>query len=51
MKLNNWQTTGTGILALLTILWRIFTTKTVDAADLAGISTAAGLILAKDAKP
>jgi hypothetical protein len=46
--LTNWMTTIPGILALLTVLWNAWQTKTVNWADLQGALIGIGLIAAKD---
>lgn len=46
--MKNWKTSGSGILALLTIIWRCVSTKTVGPEDVAGATVAIGLIVAKD---
>lgn len=48
MKITNWKTTGTGILGIVGIIWKIVTTKTMGPEDITGIMTSVGLILAKD---
>lgn len=46
--LTNYLTTIPGILALLTVLWNAWQTKTVNWEDLQGALVAIGLIAAKD---
>ena len=46
--LTNWMTTIPGILALLSVLWNAWQTKTVNWADLQGALIGIGLIAAKD---
>lgn len=46
--LMNWMTTIPGVLALLTVLWNAWQTKTVNWEDLQGALVAIGLIAAKD---
>lgn len=46
--LKNWMTTIPGILALLTVLWNAWQTKSVNWEDLQGALVAIGLIAAKD---
>lgn len=46
--LKNWWTTVPGILALLTVLWNAWQTKSVNWQDLQEALVAIGLIAAKD---
>lgn len=46
--LTNYLTTVPGILALITVLWNSWQTKTVNWEDLQGALVAIGLIAAKD---
>lgn len=46
--LSNYLTTVPGILALVTVLWNAWQTKTVNWEDLQGALVAIGLIAAKD---
>jgi len=46
--LTNWMTTIPGILALLTVLWNAWQTKSVNWEDLQGALIGIGLIAAKD---
>lgn len=46
--LTNWMTTIPGILALLSVLWNAWQTKTVNWVDLQGALIGIGLIAAKD---
>ena len=46
--LKNWMTTIPGILALLSVLWNAWQTKTVNWADLQAALIGVGLIAAKD---
>ena len=46
--LKNWMTTVPGVLALLTVLWNSWQTKSVNWEDLQGALVAIGLIAAKD---
>jgi len=45
---KNWMTTIPGILALMTVLWNAWQTKSVNWEDLQGALVAIGLIAAKD---
>lgn len=46
--MTNWMTTVPGILALLSVLWNAWQTKTINFADLQGALIGIGLIAAKD---
>lgn len=46
--LTNWMTTIPGILALATVIWNAWQTKTVNWEDLQGALVGLGLIAAKD---
>jgi len=46
--LTNWMTTIPGILALLSVLWNAWQTKSVNWADLQDALIGIGLIAAKD---
>lgn len=46
--IKNWMTTVPGILALLTVLWNAWQTKSINWDDLQGALVAVGLIAAKD---
>lgn len=46
--LSNWMTTIPGILALATVLWNAWQTKSVNWQDLQEALVAIGLIAAKD---
>lgn len=46
--LKNWWTTVPGVLALLTVLWNAWQTKSVNWQDLQEALVAIGLIAAKD---
>ena len=46
--LTNWMTTIPGVLALLSVLWNAWQTKTVNWSDLQGALIGIGLIAAKD---
>lgn len=46
--MKNWKTTVTGVLGLLTLIWKCFTAGAVAPEDFAAGSVAIGLILAKD---
>ncbi len=46
--LTNWKTTIPGILALLSVLWNSWQTKTIDWANLQTALVGLGLIAAKD---
>ncbi len=48
MKLKNWRTTVTGILAIVTAVWTMINTGTADAANISAVIAGIGLILAKD---
>jgi len=45
---RNWKTTVFGILTLALTGWKIYTTGSMDAQDIAAITTGGGLIAAKD---
>lgn len=44
----NWKTTAAGVLALLTVAYKFWQTKTVSPEDIFGILVAFGLVAAKD---
>lgn len=44
----NWKTTAAGILALLTVGYKFWQTKTVNPEDIFGVLVAFGLVAAKD---
>lgn len=46
--IKNWMTTIPGVLALLSVLWDAWQTKTLNFADLQGALIGIGLIAAKD---
>jgi hypothetical protein len=46
--LTNWMTTVPGVLALMTVLWNAWQTKTINWEDLQGALVALGLLAAKD---
>ena len=46
--MKNYLTTVPGVLALVTVLWNAWQTKTVNWVDLQGALVALGLIAAKD---
>lgn len=46
--LTNWKTTIPGILALLSVLWNSWQTKTIDWANLQTALVGLGLLAAKD---
>jgi len=46
--LTNWMTTIPGVLALLSVLWDAYQTKSVNWADLQTALVGLGLIAAKD---
>jgi hypothetical protein len=46
--LKNWMTTVPGVLALLTVLWNAWQTKSINWEDLQSALVALGLIAAKD---
>lgn len=46
--MTNWMTTIPGVLALLSVLWNAWQTKTVNWGDLQEALIAIGLIAAKD---
>lgn len=46
--IKNWMTTVPGVLALLSVLWDAWQTKTLNFADLQGALIGIGLIAAKD---
>lgn len=46
--LQNWITTIPGVLALVTVIWNAWTTKTINWADLQTALVGIGLIGAKD---
>jgi len=46
--LTNWMTTIPGVLALLSVLWDAYQTKSVNWADLQTALVGIGLIAAKD---
>lgn len=46
--MKNWMTTIPGVLALLSVLWDAWQTKTLNFADLQGALIGIGLIAAKD---
>lgn len=46
--LQNWMTTIPGVLALVTVLWNAWTTKTINWVDLQTALVGIGLIGAKD---
>jgi hypothetical protein len=46
--LKNWMTTVPGVLALLSVLWDAWQTKTINITDLQGALIGVGLIAAKD---
>ena len=46
--LTNWMTTVPGVLALMTVLWNAWQTKTINWEDLKGALVALGLLAAKD---
>lgn len=46
--MKNWMTTIPGVLALLSVLWNAWQTKTLNFADLQGALIGIGLIAAKD---
>ena len=46
--LTNWMTTIPGVLALFSVLWNAWQTKTVNWSDLQGALIGVGLIAAKD---
>lgn len=48
MVITNWMTTIPGILALLTVLWHAWQTKSINWDELQGALVALGLIAAKD---
>jgi len=46
--MKNWMTTIPGVLALVTVLWNAWTTKTLNFADLQTALVGIGLVAAKD---
>jgi hypothetical protein len=46
--LKNWMTTVPGVLALLSVLWDAWQTKTINITDLQSALIGVGLIAAKD---
>lgn len=46
--LTNWKTTIPGIIALVTVVWNSWQTKTVDWANLQTALVGLGLVAAKD---
>ena len=46
--MKNWMTTIPGILALVTVVWNAWQTKSVNWEDLQGALVALGLLAAKD---
>ena len=46
--LTNWKTTIPGIIALVTVVWNAWQTKTVDWSSLQNALVGLGLIAAKD---
>lgn len=46
--LGNWMTTVPGVLALLSVLWNAWQTKTIDWPELQRAMLGVGLIFAKD---
>jgi hypothetical protein len=46
--MKNWMTTIPGVLALFSVLWNAWQTKTLNFADLQGALIGIGLIAAKD---
>ena len=46
--IKNWMTTVPGVLALLTVLWNAWQSKSIVWEDLQGALVAIGLISAKD---
>jgi hypothetical protein len=48
VMLMNWKTTIPGILALATVIWNAWQTKTVNWADLQAAFVGMGLVAAKD---
>ena len=48
MFLTNWMTTIPGVLALLTVLWNAWQTKSLNWEELQAALIAVGLIAAKD---
>ena len=46
--IKNWMTTIPGVLALLTVIWNAWQTKSINWEDRQGALVAVGLIAAKD---
>lgn len=48
IAMKNWKTTGSGILAIIGVIWKFITTQTFGPEDATAIAVGVGLILAKD---